>query len=48
MWASSFHVDRDDLDMAPFNAQGGMGRMYQLFGDRMDTVIDELNDALAG
>ncbi len=46
--ASSFHVDRDDLDMAPFNAQGGMGRMYQLFGDRMDSVIDELNDALAG
>ena len=46
--ASSFHVDRDDLDMAPFDAQGGMGRMYQLFGDRMDSVIDELNDALAG
>ena len=45
---SSFHLDRDDLDMAPFDGKGGMGRMYQLFGDRMDSVIDELNEALAG
>ncbi len=45
---SSFHLDRDDLDMAPFDGKGGMGRMYQLFGDRMDSVIKELNEALAG
>jgi type I restriction enzyme R subunit len=44
---SSFHIDRDDLEMAPFDAKGGMGRMYQLFGDQMDEVIDELNEALA-
>ena len=43
---SSFHLDRDDLEMAPFDGKGGMGRMYQLFGDRMDSVIDELNEAL--
>ena len=46
--ASSFHLDRDDLDMAPFDGKGGMGQMYKLFGDRMDGVIDELNEALAG
>ena len=45
---SSFHLERDDLDMAPFDAKGGMGQMYNLFGDRMDSVIDELNEALAG
>ena len=33
---TSFHMDRDDLEMAPFNAKGGMGRMHQLFGDHMD------------
>ena len=44
---NSFHVERDDLEMAPFDAQGGMGRMYQLFGDRMDEVIHELNEVLA-
>ena len=45
---SSFHLDRDDLDMAPFDGKGGMGQMYKLFGDRMDSVINELNEALAG
>src|SRR5690554_832324 len=40
--ASSFHLEADDLDMAPFDAQGGLGRMYQLFGDQMNWVMDEL------
>ena len=44
---TSFHLDRDDLDMAPFDGKGGMGQMYKLFGERMDSVIDELNEALA-
>ena len=44
---TSFHLDRDDLDMAPFVGKGGMGQMYKLFGDRMDDVIEELNEALA-
>ena len=43
----SFHLERDDLDMAPFDGKGGMGQMYKLFGDQMDDVIDELNEALA-
>ena len=43
----SFHLERDDLDMAPFDGKGGMGQMYNLFGDQMDDVIDELNEALA-
>ena len=44
---TSFHLDRDDLDMAPFDGKGGLGQMYKLFGDRMDAVIDELNEVLA-
>ena len=44
---TSFHLDRDDLDMAPFDGKGGMGQMYKLFGDRMDDVVDELNEVLA-
>ena len=44
---SSFHLDRDDLEMAPFDGKGGLGQMYKLFGDRMDDVINELNEALA-
>ncbi len=44
---SSVHLEREDLDYAPFDAKGGIGRMHQLFGDEMDTMIDELNEALA-
>jgi type I restriction enzyme R subunit len=45
--ANSYHIERDDLELAPFDGQGGLGKMYQLFGAEMDTVLDELNEALA-
>ena len=45
--ATSFTIERDDLDMAPFDAHGGLGRMYVLFGDGMDEVMSEVNEALA-
>lgn len=41
--ANSFHLEQDDLDMSPFDAQGGLARMYQLFGDKMGWVIEEMN-----
>ena len=44
---TSFHLEREDLDMAPFDSKGGMGQMYRLFGEQMDVVINELNEALA-
>ena len=44
---NSFHIDRDDFDLNPFNAQGGLGKMWQLFGDKTDDIINELNEALA-
>jgi type I restriction enzyme R subunit len=45
--ATSFHVGRDDFDLSPFNAYGGLGRMYQLFGEQTEKIIEELNEALA-
>ncbi len=44
--STSFHLERDDLEMAPFDAEGGLGRMHQLFGERMEPLIAELNEAL--
>jgi type I restriction enzyme R subunit len=44
--ATSIHMERDDLDMAPFDSRGGLGKMYQLFGGGMDELIGELNEAL--
>lgn len=30
-----------------FDAQGGKGKMFQLFGDGMNDIINELNEVLA-
>ncbi|WP_110643767.1 DEAD/DEAH box helicase family protein [Salinicola sp. CPA57] len=45
--ATSFTIERDDLDMAPFDGKGSMGQMYALFGDGMDKVMFEMNKALS-
>ncbi|OQX02747.1 MAG: restriction endonuclease subunit R [Thiothrix lacustris] len=45
--ANSFHIEVDDLDYTPFDAQGGRGRMWQLFGSEMLPIIEELNEVLA-
>lgn len=42
----SFHLERDDLEYAPFDGLGGLGKMYQLFGGDMDAIINEINEAL--
>jgi type I restriction enzyme R subunit len=43
---SSYHIEIDDLDYTPFDARGGKGKMHQLFGDKMNDVINELNEVL--
>ncbi len=45
--ASSFHVAKDDFELDPFNKNGGLGRMWQLFGDKTEEIIGELNEVLA-
>ena len=45
--ASSYHIDKEDFDLNPFNAQGGLGKMWQLFGEKTEDIINELNEALA-
>ena len=44
---SSYHIEMEDLDYTPFDSKGGRGKMYQLFGDSMTSIIDELNEVLA-
>ncbi len=44
---NSFHIEKEDFDLNPFNAQGGLSRMWQLFGGQTDAIINELNEALA-
>jgi len=44
---NSFHIDKEDFDLNPFNAQGGLGKMWKLFGEQTEEIINELNEALA-
>lgn len=44
--ANSFSIDKDDFDLSPFNAEGGLSKMWQLFGEETDGIINELNEVL--
>jgi type I restriction enzyme R subunit len=39
-------VDKEDFALDPFNKQGGLGKMWQLFGEETDAIINELNESL--
>ena len=45
--ATSFHLDVEHLNYTPFDAKGGAGKMHQLFGNDMNRIIEEMNEALA-
>ena len=32
---------------APFSQHGGLGKVHQLFGDKLNAVIEDLSEALA-
>jgi predicted transcriptional regulator len=33
--------------LTPFQGKGGAVKAYQLFGDKLNTILKELNEALA-
>lgn len=45
--AASLNIEQDDLEEVPFNTIGGVGRAYELFGDELAAILDELNRRLA-
>jgi type I restriction enzyme R subunit len=44
--ATSVHLDIEDLDYTPFDSLGGRGKLNQLFGLEMESLITELNEVL--
>lgn len=44
--SSSVNIEMDDFENVPFNQKGGMVRAYQLFGQELNNIIVELNEAL--
>ena len=43
---TSLLIDREDLEYAPFNLNGGVFKATNLFGDKLDSLIEELNKEL--
>ena len=44
--AGSLRVEMSDLDEVPFRQRGGLGKVYDLFGDELDELLEELNEVL--
>jgi type I restriction enzyme R subunit len=45
--AASIGIEMDDFEYAPFAQKGGAGKAYQVFGDRLQPLLNELNEVLA-
>jgi type I restriction enzyme R subunit len=45
--ASNLGLETEDFQLPPFNQQGGLGKVHQLFGAELPSVLTSLNEALA-
>ncbi|MEE8583574.1 MAG: type I restriction-modification enzyme R subunit C-terminal domain-containing protein, partial [Acidobacteriota bacterium] len=45
--ASSLRMEQEDFDYAPFSQMGGLGKAYEVFGERLEGILEELNEGLA-
>jgi type I restriction enzyme R subunit len=44
---ASLEIGRDDFEFTPFKENGGIGKVYQLFGEELWGMLEELNEVLA-
>ena len=45
--ATSLRIEMDDFENIPFQGKGGRIKVYELFGDTLDTILEALNEQLA-
>jgi len=45
--AANLGIEPDDFEYAPFAQEGGLGKVHQLFGDKLNAIIEDLNETLA-
>ena len=45
--AANLSIETEDFDYAPFAQEGGLGKVHQVFGDKLNKIIEELNGGLA-
>ena len=46
--ACSLQIEQSDLEYTPFDARGGLGRFYKVFGAEYLNVLKEMNEVLVG
>ena len=44
---ANLSIEKDDFNYVPFAQEGGIGKAYQLFGEQLWPLLDEMNEALA-
>ncbi len=44
---SSVRIEKDDFELSPFVDSGGLGKVWKLFGEKVDELVEELNKELA-
>jgi type I restriction enzyme R subunit len=44
--AGNLSIETDDFEYVPFSQTGGVGKVYQLFGEELNIMLDELNERL--
>jgi len=44
--AANLSIEKDDFELAPFNREGGLGKVHQVFGSELNEIIEELNGSL--
>ena len=45
--AANLGIETDDFELPPFSREGGLGKVYQLFGPELPKMLDALNKELA-
>jgi type I restriction enzyme R subunit len=44
---SSVRIEKEDFDRTPFDGEGGLGKLFNLFGSNYGKLLDEINNELA-
>ncbi|MDE2128500.1 MAG: hypothetical protein KGJ74_02400 [Betaproteobacteria bacterium] len=45
--AANLGIEPDDFEYAHFAQEGGLEKGYQVFGDELNALIEQLNESLA-
>ena len=43
---TSLSIEMEDLDLNPFDRKGGLGRFYEVFGEKYEELLREMNIVL--